>query len=217
MLQRRCMTFIEMIVVMAILSLVAGVIGINISRSMQEQRFRTEVLQIMDKLRLAQNLMLILNEDVKVHFKKVENGILCGLTFQCFLDKGWAPELNRQQLLTAVRRVDFKGNGEDLGKGDFALEFLSGGTVMSQGIVKLSTGKNRFYSARRYVCLPGFPSSINSVTEKPTLDCLKSARVYDGLTQAIMPEILAKFQSSPPSANGTEASEPSKPEPPPKP
>lgn len=195
MLLRRYMTLIEMIVVMAVLSMVAGVIGVNINRSMQEQRFRTEVAQIMDKLRLAQNLMLILNEDVKLNFTKTDNGILCGLTFHCPLNKGWAPELKREQLLTAVRGVDFKGGGQDLGKGNFALEFLSGGTVMSRGILKLSTGKNRYYSDRRYVCLPGFPSPIVSVTTKPNIECLtKSSQANDGLTQLIMPEILARFQ-----------------------
>lgn len=207
-LQRRCMTFIEMVVVMAILSLVAGVIGMNISRAMQEQRFRTEVSQIMDKLRLAQNLMLILNEDIKVYFNKVENGIICGLAFQCPLYKGWGKELNRPQLLTAVRRVDFKGMGEDLGKGNFALEFLSGGMVMSQGILKLSTGKNRIYSDRRYVCLPGYPASIVNVDKKPNLECLANARANDNLTQVIMPEILAKSQASS-STNGPPTTQPS--------
>lgn len=195
-LQRRWLTFIEMIVVMAILSLVGGVIGMNITKAMREQRFRTEIAQIMDKLRLAQNLMLILNEDVKVQFIKVENGVICNLTFQCPLYKGWGRELARPQLLTAVRRVDFKGMGEDLGKGDFALKFLSGGMVMSQGILKLSTGKNRIYSDQRFVCLPGFPSSIVAVDKKPNLECLSKGRTDDGLTQVIMPEIIAKLQTA---------------------
>lgn len=211
-LQRRWLTFIEMVVVMAILSLVAGVIGINIGRSMQEQRFRTEVAQIMDKLRLAQNLMLILNDDIKVHFTKVEDGIKCSLTFQCSpMNKGWGKELSRPQLLTAVRRVDFKGLGEDLGKGDFALEFLSGGMVMSQGILKLSTGSNRLYSDRRYVCLPGYPASIVTVDKKPNLACLTNARENDGLTQVIMPEIFAKAEATAAavSPNGPAPTEPS--------
>jgi type II secretory pathway pseudopilin PulG len=204
-IQRRRMTFIEMVVVMAILSLVAGVIGVNISRSMQEQRFRTEVSQVMDKLRLAQNLMLILDEDIRVYFNKVEEGISCGLMFQCTQNAGWGKEINRPQLLTAVRRVDFKGVGEDLGKGDFALNFLSGGMVMSQGILKLTTGKNRLYSDRRYVCLPGFPASLVSVEKKPNLECLSNAKANEGLTQIIMPEIFAIFQPAPTSSDPVEA------------
>lgn len=201
-IQRRRMTFIEMVVVMAILSLVAGVIGVNISRSMQEQRFRTEVSQVMDKLRLAQNLMVILNDDVKVYFNKVENGISCGLAFRCAQKDGWGKEINRPQLLTAVRSVDFKGTvGEDLGKGNFALNFLSGGMVMSQGILKLATGKNRVYSDRRYVCLPGFPASLVSVEKKPNLECLTNAKASEGLTQVVMPEILALFQPTPASSS----------------
>lgn len=171
---------------------------------MQEQRFRTEVAQVMDKLRLAQNLMLILNEDVKVHFKRQANGISCGLSFRCPLSgKGWGKEINREQLLTAINLITFKGIGKETNnKGDFALEFLSGGMVMSEGILKLSTAKGRLYSDQRFVCLPGYPSTLISVSKKPDLSC---SLTNDRLTQLVVPEILAKFR--PTSASGNTETE----------
>lgn len=193
-LRRRFATLIEMVVFMAILTLVAGVIGVKINQAMQEQRFRTEVTLILDRLRLAQNLMLILNEDVKVHFKKAEGGIQYSLSFECFLDKGWEREFSRPQFLTAVRHVDFKGDKENSGLGEFSLDFMSGGTVMSKGILRLSTGKGRLYSSRRYVCLPGNPAPIVGVDKKPDMACLARSSANEDLTQFIMPDIISKFQ-----------------------
>lgn len=193
--QRRFVTLIEVVIVMAILSLMAGIIGVNISKAMQEQKFRTEVGLVIERLRLAQNLMLILGEDVKVYFKKVENGISVELALQCSTNKGWGKELTRKQILTAVRQVDFKGEREDLGRDEFGLDFMSGGVSMSRGILKLSTGKNRLYVDRRYLCLPGYPAPFVAMEKKPDLSCLAGFSQDESLTQFIMPEILPKFES----------------------
>ncbi|MBA3237016.1 MAG: type II secretion system protein [Parachlamydiaceae bacterium] len=196
---RRYVTLIETMIALAILGLVASVIGINVSKAMQDQRFRTEVALVIDQLRLAQNLMLILNEDVKVHFKEVNGQIYYGLSFQCPLRSGWDKELTRKpQPLKAIRTVAFKGVGEEKAPGSLTLKFFSAGIVMSRGTLTLSTARGFNASETRYVNLPGYPHPIEGVTnEKSALNQqMQVTRSDEQLTQFIMPEIITKFQSN---------------------
>lgn len=181
-----------MMLVMAILALVAGLLGVKIAKSMQEQKFRTEVALIVDRLRLAQNLMLILNQDIQVYFKKNKDGIHFGLELDCPQKNGWEKEFSRPQLLSAIRQVGFKGMGESQTASDFTLKFMSSGAVMSSGMLSLSTGKGSLYGERRYIALPGYPAPILAQAKKPAVKwpALSSSQ---SLTQSIMPEIINKF------------------------
>ena len=132
-LQQRLMTFMEMMVVLAIISLIGGVVAVNINKAMFEQRFRTEVATIVNQLRLAQNLMLILDQDVSIYFKQTENkSIDFWLEMQCPAVKGWDRELTRHPPpLKTVAIVDFDGDDNEINKteGELELRFMSGGTV----------------------------------------------------------------------------------------
>lgn len=190
------MTLIETMIALAILGLVATVIGVNVSKAMQDQRFRTEVALVVEQLRLAQSLMLILNEDVKVHFKEEPGQIQYGLSFQCPMKSGWDKELTRKtQPLKAIRTVAFKGTGEEKAPGSLTLNFLSSGMVMSSGTLTLSTAKG--LSETRYVNLPGYPHPITAVANEGSVLSrqMQATRNDDQLTQFIMPEIIAKFQA----------------------
>lgn len=186
-----------MVIVMAILALIAGLLGMKIGKSMQEQRFRTEVASIVDRIRLAQNLMLILNEDVKLNFKKVDNGILLELSFDCQQTKGWEKEFARPKLLSAIRKIEFKSLNDGKKLEEFCLDFMSGGAVMSQGTLSLSTGKGKLYNNCHYVELPGHPSPIKSVSKKGALLKTNSSS-SDSLTQFIIAEINSKKQINQP-------------------
>jgi type II secretory pathway pseudopilin PulG len=195
---RRYVTLIETMIALAILGLVASVIGINVSKAMQDQRFRTEVALVIDQLRLAQNLMLILNEDVKVHFKELDGQIHYGLSFQCPLKSGWDKELTRKpQPLKAIRTVAFKGVGEEKAPGSLTLKFFSAGMVMSSGTLTLSTSKGLDALNTRYVNLTGYPHPLEAVTNKKTAfnQQMQATRNDEQMTQFIMPEIISKFQA----------------------
>ncbi|MGZ3732861.1 MAG: pilus assembly FimT family protein [Parachlamydiaceae bacterium] len=198
-IQQRCyLTLIEMIVVMTIIMFVGGIAGINISKAIQEQRFRTEVALVVDQLRLAQNLMLILNEDVKVKFKHTDKGITHFLSFQCASNSGWDKELTRpSKPLTAIRQIEFQSPDKKQGVADVTLSFLSKGMVMSQGILKLSTGPSYNYQETRYICLYGYPSPITAQADKSRLPCLfeNEMRKTEQLTQYVMPEIIRQHQA----------------------
>lgn len=193
---RRYVTLIETVIALAILGLVATVIGINVSKAMQDQRFRTEVALVVDQLRLAQNLMIILNEDVKVHFKEESGQIHYGLSFQCPKKTGWDKELTRKpQPLKAIRTVAFNGTGEEKGPGSLTLNFLSSGMVMSSGTLTLSTAKGTESKDMRYVNLPGYPHPITAEAHEDKKRQSQAAKNDDQLTQFIMPDIISKFQA----------------------
>ena len=72
--KRRYITFVEMMIVLTVMILTLGLIGLNINRLVVEQRFKSEAALVVDQLRLAQDLMLILNTDAIVKFRKEPDG-----------------------------------------------------------------------------------------------------------------------------------------------
>src|SRR4051812_5988961 len=67
-------TLVEILIVFFILALSIGIIGINIHKAIVQQRFETEVALVLEELRFAQDLMLILDGNFKVKFEKESNG-----------------------------------------------------------------------------------------------------------------------------------------------
>ncbi len=203
-LQQRLMTFMEMMVVLAIISLIGGIAVVNINKAMYEQRFRTEVAAIVNQMRLAQNLMLILDQDVAVNFRSHgEKNIDYWLEMQCPAVKGWDKELTRRPpALTSVRVVEFDADEDESKKieGELNLKFMSGGTVMSRGVLRLSTAdeSNKKNALERYVCLPGYPAPISALSGSvPSVSCLEelAGQFKDQITQITMQEITAKIDA----------------------
>ena len=160
-------TLLELMIVIMILSLTAGIVGINITKAVREQRFRSEVARVVDRLRLAQNLMLIANTDVDVIFTKGKEGVDFFLETEGPLSPSWKKELERPSSpLKAVHWVEFeetvpRSHGQ---QGRLQLQFLSRGSVMSRGLLRLSTAArdDEYGALTRYVCLPGYPQALTS-------------------------------------------------------
>lgn len=202
--KKRYVTLIEMLIALAIIAVGAGLIGINVNKAIKEQRFNGEVSLVVDQLRLAQNLMLILNQDVKVKFRARAGLLTCQLDFECPLDKGWDRQLNqRPSELKAIRAVSFKtanGKVESTEQGEVVLQFMSGGTVMSRGVLTLSSSATPFAqnAEDRTIVLQGFPHPISlSASAQPEL---KEQITFDdknkALTQYVVHEINAKLEQA---------------------
>lgn len=180
---------IEVMIVMTLISIVVGVMGFGVNRALNQQSFRSEVVAVIDQLRLSQELMVILNADVRVHFVAESDQIKVWLETETGLAKGWERELARSgRELRAVEKITFDDVTLEE-EGELTLEFLSGGTVMSKGILSLSFGDES-----RHICLPGYPRPIISVIDKER--CLEedSTRDDEALTlytvQAVKPETI---------------------------
>lgn len=179
---RRCITLVELLIVMAILILTAGVIGVNVSKTLTSQRFRSEVDQIVDQMRLAQDLMLILHGNIHLRFARnaEDSGFNLTLRFDNPLPHQWARELKHEKRkLSNIRVIEFETDvpnhsplttAEYGDVGTLDLEFLSGGSMMSQGILRLSTGAygSSENILERYILLPGYPAPITSSAERPS-------------------------------------------------
>ncbi len=182
-------TLWEILIVIAIISTVAGVIGINVIQAVREQRFRTETARVVDKLRLAQDLMLLMGIGTEVRFEVIpeSSGIKMVIKTDVPLPGHWqhilqAPEDN----LTAIHWIQIK---ELEHEGRLVVKFLSEEAGITQGLLRLSTSKSdeTLGALSAYICLPGYPDPLTLLTRFPTgSDCGKSRE--DALTKN-----LAKF------------------------
>ena len=162
---RRWFTLIELVIVIALLTLAGGVIGVKTVGALQEQRFRSEVYLVVERLRLAQELMLIMNCDVTLKFKQLPHnkGIEVQLLTDQKLPPSWHALVGTAPLkLGYINLVEYDGpHLLPNGPGELNLAFYSKGIVMSRGIVRLATGE-RFIDnvLERYVPLKGYPHPI---------------------------------------------------------
>lgn len=168
--RRNAFTLLELIIVILIMSLTAGLVGVNVTKAVREQRFKSEVGRVVDKLRLAQDLMLIADVGVDVMFTKENDGVNCWLEVDGPLTKQWKGEIERPSaLLRAVHWVEFQETVPRQGapEGKLQLQFLSRGSVMSRGLLRLSTSRSddEYGALTRYVCLPGYPKTIVSTAK----------------------------------------------------
>lgn len=199
-LKRRFLTMVELLITLMILALFVGLIGIKADKALREQRFRSEVAMVVDELRFAQNLMLILNADVHLMFSPQEQG---SITMWLELGDSVSPQKVAEfrhppKRLRAIRYVGKKelsstenNSKEEQGKLDF--RFLSRGEVMTKGFIVLSTSQslNEKGVLKRYVPLPGYPSPISSVPEQPDTNAYGKGREFDErLTNTTYQEIL---------------------------
>lgn len=189
-------SLLEVLLVVAIVSIIAAAIAISAGRAIQEQRFRTEVAVVVNTLRLAQQLMLILNTDVLVKFtaRPDQQGIDYTLEFDDPLTERWQKEIKRPRAsLTEIHFMSFNN-----AVGSFNLRFFSGGTVMSQGILRIAShaDPNNPAALNSYICLMGFPHFIQNCPDHE-----EAAREFDAektyaaqLTQVTTAEIREKIR-----------------------
>ncbi len=130
-------TLLEMLIVMALIAMTAGLIGFKVADLLEQQRFRAGVDQVVDKLASAQNLMLIFQTDVTVQFESSANGEqLCLIDCDYPLPHQLAKLLNQDQVLKGIKRVSFKDketNGEIN-----SLKFSSLRSQLPEGVLLLS-------------------------------------------------------------------------------
>lgn len=199
-IQRRPITLIEILIVMTILALIGVGVGINITKSLKDQRFRVEVAQLVDALRLAQDLMLIMNTDVHLRVGTIENaeerGVAYWLDVEGGLPEKWQKIIQeKSKILKEIHGVFFKDELPfPITPGQLDMRFQSGGATMSRGILRLSTSdqENVPGATVMAVCLRGYPHPIIALQEEGTpIECSdpESAEMQERLTSYTLREI----------------------------
>lgn len=181
---------IEILVVMGIISVIGAFIGFNIRRALISQRFKSEVALVVDQMRLAQDLMLILNTDAHVKFTGEEDGLLVWLDVEDKLSKNWERIVERDPYkLKEIHSISFEDELEYPSKEEeLDIRFMSGGGMMSKGSIMLSTHENpdEEGAEKRWICLRGYPHSIQSSTKDL---CEEPEPPLDQLTELTMIEV----------------------------
>ncbi len=170
MFRRLYFTLLELLVVIAIVGSLAGIIGINVTYAIREQRFRSEVDLVVDQLRLAQDLMLIFHANINVVVTLTEerNGFFLELLPKVSLPSPWLKEVSRKRHLRYIQHFNFTGLEREVNQ--LELKFLSGGSEMSQGVIRLSTHEIDGPGVlTRYIVLPGHPAPISITDDLPNL------------------------------------------------
>lgn len=165
------MTLLEMLIVMAILTVIISAIAFGIDKALVNQRFRNEVSQIVDELRRAQDMMMILDADVHVKFAELEQnkGINYWVEMETQISDSLQKEIVKKiRTLKTIRGIFFRDPLNEA-EGLVDLRFLSKGAVMSKGLLRLSISgldDPPANTLQTYICLPGYPRPIVAIDDK---------------------------------------------------
>jgi len=122
---------------MAILSLIGGLIALQISTALRDQRYKTEIDLIESKLRLTQELMLMMGVSIQVHFDKTPEGIRFSLEPITVAPQEAAPFFKQAKiLLRAIQNVEWV-EIDKIKSLPIGIPFYSKGFVMGEGVLKL--------------------------------------------------------------------------------
>lgn len=187
-------TLLEMLLVLGLISIIAGLVGLNVRHLLKEERFKSEVYRVLDLLRLAEDLMLIAESDTYVKFMKDSEtgGILYQIEVEKPLSTGWSKELLRKRTpLNAIKWIEFQDASLVRLVNPLELKFLSGGSEMSEGTLRLAdSDRNPVYQS--FICLPGYPANLNISTSPCELK--KDIEFRQKLTFISQREILEREQ-----------------------
>lgn len=182
--KRLYFTLFELLIVIAILLVIAGVMTISIQKALVDQRFRSEVGVVVDDLRLAQQCMLIFPAaDITMVVKEKSDGK--GITYRLESDTTLPQPIgkvliNRDKDLKVIHGFFFDDeHATTTTEGRIDIRFLSNGFVMSKGIITLSTSDQEVpegAALQAYIVLPGFPYPIRSVDGQEEAD-----KIYDAI------------------------------------
>lgn len=153
----------ELLVVIAIAGMIGGVLAINIGATLRSERFRAGADALAHTLRVAQELMLVYDTCVTVHLRQEEDRIFCRLDFEETLKGPLNSGLKKEHRVKGVRSFVFvteEGSSQDK---EIRLNFLSGGSVMSRGLLYLSPSPSRDADELAIV-LAGYPKPIEIKT-----------------------------------------------------
>ncbi|MEM1283213.1 MAG: hypothetical protein AAGG81_06630 [Chlamydiota bacterium] len=161
-IRKPAITLLELLIVIAIIATVSGFIAINVTKAVRQQRFRSEVSRVVDEMRLAQDLMLILGVGATLKFevRRGGDGIDYWLETSLPLPKHWEAMIHKESpALKAIQVIQFQDSSEE---GKLEIKFLSPETGMSKGLLRLSTNErdDDLGAFTSYICLPGYPSPI---------------------------------------------------------
>lgn len=175
-LKKSAFTLFELLIVLFIISIGAVLAGVQMHKMIKEQRFLSEVDQLVNQLLLAQDLMLIMDTDVTI--KLIEEDRLKSIRYEFEVEKplkGYWEKVfkNKPEPFKSIRKIKFRGVEEvlDPDEKDFDGVFLRFSLgMMSRGILTLSPfaeqegTEQEHRSQDRAILLTGYPRVFKAQT-----------------------------------------------------
>jgi type II secretory pathway pseudopilin PulG len=194
--KRQFASLIEILIVFAIVISMGSIFGISIYKARQEQRFNSEVELVLNKLKLAQDLMLIFKGEVTLKLTKhQDNKAALQLEFDVKLPSPWKEKLSQpSQELRTIKGFHFEDQHplkKDLSTDEISVYFYSNGDSMSRGLIRLTdTQSEANANAIRYIYLPGHPAPLTSSYTRPVIEKIEKEMKEDKeLSQRVKEEI----------------------------
>lgn len=160
-LRKSYFTLLELLIVMFLLAFATALTGIKIKQAYDEQRFLSEMQQVVSHLQMAQDLMLVLQADTKVLFTRDRQNNT--YTYRISSDNKLNNAiLDKDHVLTSIRAIEFEGYTPKE-EGAIAIDFFSRGMAMSSGRLIFSDqeGSPREGNSHQIVLL-GYPHFLAS-------------------------------------------------------
>lgn len=183
----KCFTLIEILVALTLLISLLGLAGFNIRKAWQQQVFRSEGDNLIQHLRLAQEILLTLHIESELEFtpgkvKWVPVGS-ANKIYDGMIEKTKIP-------LLAFSEIAFQETGGEKKNGTFTLKFLDDGYVMSRGILSLKSVQDEMI----YILLPGYPAPLSLQKEPPDVSKLvrEENELFERLTHMTLSDVQNK-------------------------
>lgn len=155
-IQRRYITLIEMMIVMSLLVILMGVTSLSIYQAIIEERYRAGVSQVVSRLQMAQDIMLIIRSDVIVHLEQQPGGLLCRLEVSRPLAPLLQRIVDRTGIIAGISSFTWTAvDGQVVTNQNVALNFKANGVQLSRGELKISNA-----NLNSFVLVSGFAEPI---------------------------------------------------------
>jgi prepilin-type N-terminal cleavage/methylation domain-containing protein len=155
-------TLIEMLIVIAILSLFSGFLLFNISGALAKEKFYSSIQRSAERLQTAKELMLIFENDSKVFFEKKNEGWIVKLQTEKNLPLVVHERFTAPIELTGVDKISFDHPSQQWGSDQIFLPFYSAGNLMPYGVITFEG-----VGIKRYLLIESLTTPIKMMTEFP--------------------------------------------------
>lgn len=160
-LRKQYVTLVETLIVMSLIALIGGAVGFGAYNAVNTERFRTSVRQIADQLVLAQDIMLIMQSNVRVQLRQTQQGLEVAVETDSHLSPALAQVTNKTILSSAITGFSFTDETGATSEEQVILDFISGGSQMSQGrLIIYGEAKRDDAFLQEEIVLYGYPRVI---------------------------------------------------------
>lgn len=161
---RRFFSLLEMLIVMVIIAIAASLVAFKIVDLLKQQRFRTGSELILDKLSIAQNVMLIFSSEVIVTLSKSNqnDNLICTIEVKSGITPALTKIIGNSSEIKGVKFAKFESEGQPSQSLPISLRFNFLSFDLPKGRLWLSADQkfDKQSDLTRIIHLTGYPKPL---------------------------------------------------------